>query len=124
MAEEYYRKSVEGLEVVTEAGKKPEPLMVTTNGVDYEPLKVTILKELTSVVEATKELDKREKTDIQDFIESNQELVSDGIERWLNESDLVGTAHGYLTEIFPNLPELDRLSEVLVELLIQLSKLV
>ncbi|MDO6777466.1 MULTISPECIES: hypothetical protein [unclassified Shewanella] len=123
MAEEYYRKSVEGFEVVTEAGKKPEPFMVTTNGVDYEQLKVTVLEKFTNVVEATKELDKREKTDIQDFIESNQELVSDGLERWLNESDLVGTAHSYLTEIFPNLPELDRLSEVLVELLMQLSKL-
>lgn len=122
MAEEYYRKSVEGFEVVTEAGKS-EPYMVTTNGVDYEQLKVTTLEKFTSVVEATKELEDREKTDIYEFIESNQKLVNEGLERWLKESDLVGTAHSYLTEIFPNLPELDRLSEVLVELLIQLSKL-
>ncbi|KJF87657.1 hypothetical protein [Photobacterium leiognathi] len=124
MAEEYYRKSVEVFEVVTEAGKKPERFEVTTNGVDYEQLEVTILEKFTSIVEATEELKKREKNDIQDFIESNRDLVSDGLERWLNESDLVVTAHSYLTEIFPNLPELDRLSEILIELLMQLSKLV
>ncbi|WP_318452346.1 hypothetical protein [Photobacterium leiognathi] len=124
MAEEYYRKSVEVFEVITEAGKKPEPLKVTMNGVDYEQLEVTILEKFTSIVEATEELQKREKNDIQDFIESNRDLVSDGLERWLNESDLVVTAHSYLTEIFPNLPELDRLSEILIELLMQLSKLV
>lgn len=46
MEEEYYKKSVECFEVVNEQGKNPEPFMVTSNGIDFEQLKVTTLKNL------------------------------------------------------------------------------
>ncbi|HFG2242431.1 TPA: hypothetical protein ACGF8Y_003734, partial [Vibrio cholerae] len=80
MEDEYYRHKVEVLEVVMEEDGQSEPLMITLDGVNYEPLEVTILEKFTETVKATEKLSEKERNSVLDYISDNSDLVSDGLE--------------------------------------------
>ncbi|MEL0657751.1 hypothetical protein V6255_01260 [Psychromonas arctica] len=123
MEEEYYKNKTEGFSVVLEEGKKPESWFVSNaDGIESQ-FEVNYLEKITEAVKATEELSKQDKTNIEEYINDNSDVVSEGIGRWLNESDLAGTVHSYLTEIFPNLPDLDYCANTLTEILLQIASL-
>ncbi|ENL6738833.1 hypothetical protein AB5Q52_003510, partial [Vibrio cholerae] len=87
MEDEYYRHKVEVLEVVMEEDGQSEPLMITLDGVNYEPLEVTILEKFTETVKATEKLSEKERNSVLDYISDNSDLVSDGLELFINDTD-------------------------------------
>ncbi|EOB3677490.1 hypothetical protein ACHELX_004411 [Vibrio vulnificus] len=120
MEEEYYKKSVEGFEVVTEQGKDPEPFMVTSNGIDFEQLKVTILKKFADTVKATEELSEKERSSVLDYISDNADLVSGKLESFVNDQEAAVKVHDYLTSMFVDFPSISELSDVLIQVLLKL----
>ena len=120
MEEEYYKKSVEGLEVVTEKGKDPEPFLVTSNGIDIEQFKVTTLEKFTDTVKATEELSEKERSSVLDYISDNAELVSGELESFVNDQEAAVKAHDYLTSIFVDFPSILELADVLIQVLLKL----
>ncbi|MDE1222718.1 hypothetical protein [Vibrio aestuarianus] len=120
MEEEYYKKSVEGFEVVTEHDKDPEPFMVTSNGIDFEQLKVTTLKIFTDTVKATEELSEKERSSVLDYISDNADLVSGELESFVNDQEAAVKAHDYLTSMFVDFPSISELADVLIQVLLKL----
>ncbi|EJL6845393.1 hypothetical protein AB2301_17295 [Vibrio cholerae] len=120
MEDEYYRHKVEVLEVVMEEDGQSEPLMITLDGVNYEPLEVTILEKFTETVKATEKLSEKERNSVLDYISDNSDLVSDGLELFINDTDVAVKAHEYLTSIFFDFPSTAELSDVLIQLLLKL----
>ncbi|EGQ8391450.1 TPA: hypothetical protein ACMDPN_003519 [Vibrio cholerae] len=120
MEDEYYRHKVEVLEVVMEEDGQSEPLMITLDGVNYEPLEVTILEKFTETVKATEKLSEKERNSVLDYISDNSDLVSDGLELFINDTDAAVKAHEYLTSIFFDFPSTAELSDVLIQLLLKL----
>ncbi|EJO9868620.1 hypothetical protein NU768_002548 [Vibrio vulnificus] len=120
MEEEYYKKSDEGLEFVTELSKDPEPFMVTSNGIDFEQLKVTILKKFTDTVKATEELSEKERSSVLEYISDNEDLVSSELESFVNNQEAAVKAHDYLTSIFVDFPSISELTDVLIQILLKL----
>lgn len=117
MEEEYFRKKTEGFSIILEEGGKPEPLYISNaDGIESQ-LEINYLEKITEAVQATEKLSKQDKTSIQEYISENSDVVSEGLKSWLKESDLVGTAHSYLADIFPNLPDLDHCANILTEIL-------
>jgi len=123
MEEEYYKNKTEGFSVVLKEGEKPEPFFVSNADGIESRFEVNYLEKITETVKATKELSKQDKTNLEEYINDNSDVVSEGIGRWLNESDLAGTVHSYLTEIFLNLPDLDHCANTLTEILLQIASL-
>lgn len=120
MEEEYYKKSVEGFEVVTELGKKPEPFIVTSNGIDFEQIEVTILKKFMDTVKATEDLSEKERSSVLDYISDNADLVSSELESFINDQDAAVKAHDYLNSIFVDFPSISELADILIQILLQL----
>ncbi|EJO4032005.1 hypothetical protein NRJ05_003669, partial [Vibrio cholerae] len=120
LEDEYYRHKVEVLEVVMEEDGQSEPLMITLDGVNYEPLEVTILEKFTETVKATEKLSEKERNSVLDYISDNSDLVSDGLELFINDTDVAVKAHEYLTSIFFDFPSTAELSDVLIQLLLKL----
>ncbi|MFH4496205.1 hypothetical protein WKI38_22535 [Vibrio alginolyticus] len=120
MEEEYYKKSVDGFEVVTEQGKDPEPFMVTSNGIDFEQFKVTTLKKFTDTVKATEELSEKERSSVLDYISDNADLVSGKLESFVNDQEAAVKVHDYLTSMFVDFPSISELADVLIQVLLKL----
>lgn len=99
------------------AYKPAETLMISPDGINIEPLEINVFDRFTEALKVTESITTRERQNIQDFIKSNEETVRDGLESWLTESDLFNSAYDYLSEIFPNLLEIENLANIIIELM-------
>lgn len=121
LQKEYYKLKTEGFSVVVEEGKEPEPMFVRMEDGSESRLEVSFLENFTATVKATEQLSDTEKKSVVDFIDLNTDVVSDGFERWLNSSDIAISAHTWLQEIFPGLPDLDIIANVLIDIMSNLA---
>jgi hypothetical protein len=97
----------------------PSTFEVVSKGIST-PLMVTMVENFTAAVKASNEINKRQTDSIIKFVDDNMDLVSDGLDKWMQESDKVHQVQSYVQEIFSNLPDLLTISDVIGQILLNL----